>query len=122
MFREINAKSITIAVAIVSATVWTTFVGTRLFMTYSLDWRLTKLELQVKGLEGRLATEERQLQFLYDRLVDVTFDTAMAASSAQNPKAKPTVESWQKNRDEELRRRLLALEQWRLQQQGRSGR
>ena len=118
MFREMNARSYSVLVAVIIVTAFTTFASSRLLVTYAHDWRLTKLELQIKGLESQLDAEKQQTQFLYDRLADVTFDRAVMPSTAVQLPASV----WQKNRDEELRRRLLALEQWRLQQQTGRGR
>jgi hypothetical protein len=117
MLREINTKSIVIAVSIVAVTAWTTFAGTRLLVTYSLDRRLTALELELEVLKNQTAAQVRQTQFLYDLLADVTFDATTAMTPPVPAKAK--VEAWQQNRNEEFRRRLLALEQWRLREQGR---
>lgn len=91
-----------------------TYVLVRLRVTYRLQSDLSLINAEIRDLH-------KQLEF-YDRNCDVRLSElereVLGQVTPQPPKLGRTgpsrIELWQRNRDQELRDRIRALERWRL--------
>lgn len=122
MFRSINRVSIFVALSITIITAWTMFVGSRLLTTYKLQSQISTQELQIEQMRTQIELFDKIHEIRLEGLEREVFGEHDPATPIVIGPEKPTVihkvEPWQKNRDEELRKRIKALEEWRLQQDG----
>lgn len=107
-----------LALILVIASAWTTYVAVRLRVTYRMQTEITELQIRLQALQSDFdAQQETQNERL--RQIDrAVFGEPMPApaptTSVGTPApSKPFV--WQRNRDAELRKRLDSHERWRLE-------
>jgi hypothetical protein len=103
-----------VGVLIVFQLMFDLYAGLRLHTTYA---NASNLAILTAEYEAHLRTDQAQHKQMQDWLK--TIDAALYAPIPEKPSPtvirKPTaVETWQVNRDKELRERINRLEQWRL--------
>lgn len=103
--------------AIVFATLvgYASYIGLRLRVTYSLNAQVEKLAADAAVTHALHLQVHDQINARLDELERLMFGEVLAKIDAVpgKPRTIASVQLWQKNRDEELRKRIAALEQWR---------
>jgi hypothetical protein len=110
----LRTKSL-IVLAVIVTTVATGITGTVLLLRIvtALEYRVVTLESQViAGQQQHLAAEKMTADRLaaLEQSVYGSLEPAARRSAPKTP-----AELWQRTRDAELRRRLKAIEEWRMQ-------
>ena len=119
MFRQLNLKSSVMAVLIAVASMWTLIVAMTIKVTYRNQSALHVAETAISQLTGRQDVMEQKYDLRLDALERYVYGTM----NTEPPKAIPSqvivTPKWDRNKDEDFRRRLNALEQFRLRQESR---
>lgn len=104
---------VAVAVTIVAVGLVLLFLVARLREVTRNAQEITRLQVEVKNMQEQLKSQDELLSsWLLELEAQLYKESAKAEPSAQ----RPTREPWVATRDAELRRRLLSLERWRLEQ------
>lgn len=119
MLRQLNTKSIVIASLISICTVWTLLVAISMNTTLKNSARITAMEAHMTELQGKFEVESNMYDLRLSQLERFVFGTLTEEVSktqeSKDTRRTITTPHWDKNRDEELRKRIAELEKWRLQ-------
>jgi hypothetical protein len=106
------------ATVLVSLSLLLLFVVVRLREVTRTASALAQVQAEVRALQEQVRAQDEILSSWLIELEQYVYKDAKGAATTQ-PLAKPsqpTVQQWQVTRDAELRRRILALERWRMEQ------
>lgn len=115
MFRQLTTKGIVIGLVVAVSSVWTFVVFVSVLTSYRNQAILRGLETADAQLRSTQAVFEQKTNARLEALERFTFGTL--TSEVTKPTLKPSSlpEAWQRNATNELKTRITAIEQWRLQ-------
>lgn len=106
-------KRVGFALGVSFVTLFFVYCYLRVRTVYENQLAVAVLRADVRELEERHSAQIKELEHRADELEKVLYGDVVA-KLAKQPPGPTRIEIWQRNRDKELRERLIAIERWRM--------